>query len=552
MAPSNSLIETFALSTVKFPPKKKIFMSGTQETDYLKLILNARVYDILQQTPLTKASNLSNRLGCNIHLKREDLHPVFSFKCRGAYNFMAHIPTQDRWRGVITCSAGNHAQGVALAGSHLDIPCTILMPKNTPSIKWKNVDRLGAKVILHGDSFDDAKAECFRLAHDLHLTYVPPYDHPYIIAGQGTAAVELTRQIDMSHVDSVFCSVGGGGLISGMSEYIKRIAPDNVKMMGAETLDGDALSRSIKAGHRVMLDDVGVFSDGTAVRIVGEEPFRICQQLIDHIQLVDNDAICAAIKDVFEDTRSIPEPAGALSVAALKSYIYENNLLNSGKTFVAVVSGANMNFDRLRFVAERASIGEGRECMLSITIPDEPGMFVKLHSAIHPLAVTEFVYRYADDHPPAHAQDAVIFCSFSLPSASSSLAPSERQSMIANVITKIRSLGFDALDVSDNDLAKSHARYLIGGRSSCTNERLIAFEFPERPNALRKFLTALNPNWNISLFHYRNLGGDVSKVLTGIQVPPSDTQAFETSLNHLGYQYVDETENSVYQRFMRF
>ncbi|TIA92486.1 hypothetical protein E3P99_00586 [Wallemia hederae] len=521
--------------------------------DYLRLILNARVYDILQQTPLTKASNLSNRLGCSVYLKREDLHPVFSFKCRGAYNFMAHIPKHDRWRGVITCSAGNHAQGVALAGSHLEIPCTILMPKNTPSIKWKNVERLGAKVILHGDNFDEAKAECFRLVHELKLTYVPPYDDPYIIAGQGTAAVELTRQIDMSTVDSVFCSVGGGGLISGMSEYIKRIAPPNVKMMGAETYDGDALTKSLKAGHRVMLDDVGVFSDGTAVRIVGEEPFRICQQLLDHIQLVDNDEICAAIKDVFEDTRSIPEPAGALSVAALKSYIYENNLLNSGKTFVAVVSGANMNFDRLRFVAERASLGEGRECMLSITIPDQPGSFVKLHAAIDPLAVTEFVYRYADADKNSQARDAVIFCSFSLPSASASLAPSERQSMIKQVIEKIRLQGFDALDVSDNDLAKSHARYLIGGRSSCTNERLIAFEFPERPNALKKFLTAVStPGWNISLFHYRNLGGDVSKVLTGMQVPEEDSAAFEKSLKELGYHYVDETNNFVYQRFMRF
>ncbi|EIM21810.1 threonine dehydratase I [Wallemia mellicola] len=519
--------------------------------DYLKLILNARVYDILQQTPLTKANNLSNRLGCNIHLKREDLHPVFSFKCRGAYNFMAHIPKDDRWRGVITCSAGNHAQGVALAGSHLDIPCTILMPKNTPSIKWKNVERLGAKVILHGDNFDEAKAECFRLVKDLALTYVPPYDDPYVIAGQGTAAVELTRQIDMSTVDSVFCSVGGGGLISGMSEYIKRIAPEDVKMIGAETFDGDALDRSIKAGHRVTLDDVGTFSDGTAVRIVGEEPFRICQKLVDHIQLVDNDAICAAIKDVFEDTRSIPEPAGALAVAALKSYVYENNLINSGKTFVAVISGANMNFDRLRFVAERASLGEGKECMLSVTIPDQPGMFVKLHSAIHPLAVTEFVYRYADD-AQSKKQDAVIFCSFSLPSASASLSPSERQLQIGKVINDIREQGFDAVDVSDNDLAKSHARYLIGGRSSCPSERLISFEFPERPNALKKFLTALNPGWNISLFHYRNLGGDVSKVLTGIQVPESDNDAFDKSLKDLDYHYVDETNNFVYQRFMRF
>ena len=473
--------------------------------DYVKLILTSRVYDILNETPLTRATNLSSKLGCNIFLKREDLHPVFSFKCRGAYNFMAQLPSSERWRGVITCSAGNHAQGVALAGSHLSIPCTIVMPKNTPSIKWKNVDRLGAKVILHGANFDEAKAECARLTTQLGLTYVPPYDDPFVIAGQGTAGVELTRQIDMSTVDSIICGVGGGGLLSGISEYIKRIAPPGVKMIGAETFDGDAMDQSLRAGHRVTLNDVGAFSDGTAVRIVGEEPFRICQNLIDGITKVDNDEICAAIKDVFEDTRSIPEPAGALAVAALKSYVYANNLVNSNKNLIAVVSGANMNFDRLRFVAERAQLGEGRECMLSVTIPEQPGSFVKLHNAIHPLAVTEFVYRFADNNAPS--KEAVIFCSFSLPSASSSLTPSERQQQIDKVIHSVRQQNFDAIDVSDNELAKSHARYLIGGRSSCQNERLIRFEFPERPNALRKFLQSLNPEWNISLFHYRNLGG---------------------------------------------
>lgn len=512
--------------------------------DYLRLILTSKVYEIVQETPLSYAPNLSARLGNQIYLKREDLQPVFSFKIRGAYNFMANLSEQDRWKGVVTCSAGNHAQGVALSGTHLKIPCTIVMPKATPSIKVKNVARLGAKVVLHGDDFDAAKAECMRLAHSLGLTFVPPYDDPLVIAGQGTVAVEILKQTgNSSDLHAVFASIGGGGLISGIGEYVKRIGPPNTKIIGVETLDGDAMMRSLKEGERVTLSDVGPFSDGTAVKIVGKECFRVCQQVVDDVVRVDTDAICAAIKDIFEETRSLTEPAGALALAGLKHYIVNNKLVNANKKFVAVVSGANINFDRLRFVAERAELGEGREALFTAEIPERPGSFFDLHTVIHPRAITEFCYRYSG------AETAQIYLSFVLDATTQAL----RKAEITHIMSCLEAGGMHGKDISEDELAKGHARYLVGGRSVVPNERIFRFEFPERPGALRAFLSGMHSalNWNITLFHYRNHGADIGKVLAGIQVPPEQYKQFDEFLVKLGYHYVEETESEIYKRHLK-
>ncbi|EJD41692.1 threonine ammonia-lyase [Auricularia subglabra TFB-10046 SS5] len=505
--------------------------------DYLRLILTAKVYDVVRETPLAHAPNLSARLGNKIFLKREDLQDVFSFKIRGAYNFMASLSDDERWKGVVTCSAGNHAQGVALSGKQLKIPCTIVMPKGTPEIKIRNVARLGAKVVLHGVDFDEAKAECARLARAHGLVFVPPYDDPLVIAGQGTVGLEILRQ-SREDIDAIFAAVGGGGLVSGIAEYVKRIGAPMTRVMGVETVDGDAMARSLEKGERVTLSEVGPFSDGTAVKIVGEEPFRICKELIDGIVKTNNDEICAAIRDIFEETRSITEPAGALALAGLKSYIINNGLVGANKTFVAVVSGANMNFGRLRFVAERAELGEGRETLLSVEIPERPGSFVALHNTIFPRAVTEFAYRYEG---PARAH---IYMSFITESTN-------RVEEVRALIEKLANLGMRAIDISDNEMAKSHARYLVGGRQRVPDERVFRFEFPERPGALRKFLQTLPATWNISLFHYRNHGADLGKVLAGIQVPAGATEEFEAFLSQLGYPYVEETENEVYLRYLR-
>ncbi|KZT10812.1 threonine dehydratase I [Laetiporus sulphureus 93-53] len=511
--------------------------SGTP--DYLRLILTSKVYEILKETPLVFCPNLSARYGNQIYLKREDLQEVFSFKIRGAYNFMASLTEEERWKGVVTCSAGNHAQGVALSGSRLGIPCTIVMPKGTPSIKVRNVSRLGAKVVLYGQDFDEAKAECARLAASHGLIFVPPYDDPLVVAGQGTIGMEILKQIpDAESLDGVFAAVGGGGLVAGICEYIKRIGAPKTKVIGAETHDGDAMDRSLKKGERVTLDEVGPFSDGTAVKIVGAEPFRICKELLDGVVKVDNDELCAAIKDVFEETRSITEPAGALALAGLKRYITDNQLIGAQKKFVAVVSGANMNFDRLRFVAERAELGEGREALLSVEIPEKPGSFIKLHSVIHPRATTEFIYRYSN---PQRAQ---IFLSFKLETKS-------RASEVADVLAALERQDMKGFDISDDEMAKTHARYMIGGCQNVPNERLFRFEFPERPGALRKFLLGLHSGWNISLFHYRNHGADLGKVLAGIQVPPEESHEFAAFLSNLGYPYVEETQNEVYRRYLR-
>ncbi|THH28378.1 hypothetical protein EUX98_g5797 [Antrodiella citrinella] len=500
------------------------------------------VYEILKETPLLFCPALSARLGNQIWLKREDLQEVFSFKIRGAYNFMASLRDEERWKGVVTCSAGNHAQGVALSGQRLGIPCTIVMPKGTPSIKVRNVSRLGAKVVLHGADFDEAKTECARLASAHGLIFVPPYDDPLVIAGQGTIGLEILKQIpEADKLDAIFAAVGGGGLAAGICEYVKRIGSPNTKVIGVETLDGDAMARSLAKGERVTLDEVGPFSDGTAVKIVGEEPFRICKALLDGVVKANTDELCAAIKDVFEEdveTRSITEPAGALALAGLKRYILDNQLVGAQKRFVAVVSGANMNFDRLRFVADRAELGEGREALLSVEIPERPGSFVALHDVIHPRATTEFIYRYGD------SETAQIFISFKLESA-------HREKEVTDVLTTLKTQGMKGFDISNDELAKSHARYMIGGFANVPTERIFRFEFPERPGALRKFLLGIHSGWNISLFHYRNQGADLGKVLAGIQVPPSDGEKFDDFLRTLGYPYVEETENEVYKRYLR-
>ncbi|KAH0537174.1 threonine deaminase [Glutinoglossum americanum] len=521
---------------VSLVPEPFLLPNGTP--DYLRLILTSRVYDVVKETPLTKAVNLSNRLECKVLLKREDLQPVFSFKLRGAYNKMAHLNATERWKGVIACSAGNHAQGVAYSARHLKIPATIVMPEGTPSIKHLNVSRLGGSVVLHGADFDTAKEECYRLEKLHGLTNIPPFDDPYVIAGQGTIGMELLRQTNLQELEAIFCCVGGGGLIAGVGVYIKRIAP-HVKIIGVEAYDANAMVQSLKEGRRVTLKDVGLFADGAAVRTVGEETFRLCREVVDDVIQVSTDETCAAIKDVFEDTRSIVEPAGALALAGLKKYVATNPSPNFSRGLVAIASGANMDFDRLRFVAQRSGLGEKREALLSVVIPERPGAFAELINTVIPHAVTEFSYRYA------HEEEANILMGINL-------RASERENEVADLLFRLQRGGMRAIDLSEDELAKTHLRYLVGGRSNVPNERLYSFAFPERPGALANFLTTLNPpGFNISLFHYRNYGGDVGRVLAGIQCPEADQGRLEGFLKVLGYPYDDESENETYQTFMR-
>ncbi|CAD6929991.1 unnamed protein product [Tilletia caries] len=651
-------------------PPHMLLPDGTP--DYLRLILTAQLEPLVRLTPLERATNLSARLGCEVLLKREDLQPFFSFKLRGAFNMMRQLTPEQKWKGL---------------------PCTIVMPTGTPEIKSANVARLGAKVVLFGQDFDAAKAECNRLANAYGLTIVPPFDHPHIIAGQGTIASEISRQLDITSVDAIFCCVGGGGLLAGVSAFIKRIAPPHVKVIGVETYDGDALYRSLQAGKRVLLDDVGLFSDGTAVRIVGEECFRVCSETADDIVRVSNDEICAAIKDIFEETRSVPEPAGALATAGMKRYVDTYNLRGSGKKFVTLVSGANLNFSRLRFVAERADLGERREAMVAVAMDEVRGQFLTLYqNHIHPRTVTEVSYRYGgvgkgqahifisfllsappgsdagpvaassvdpeEAGPPtlglataaaaaANGQSAELQASLQwapavgkganesarlnwgtggpkpaegVPAGTAGLQPAPSASISSNnsdtaaavptagesasrrpqlhtrrnsgaattddlrppamelqdMLTKLEAAGMPAIDISGNELAKAHARYIIGGRINVKYERIFRFEFPERPNALQKFLVTLHETntkypRNITLFHYRNYGSDVGKVLAGIAVdldsssdPGADGALSEEErevearrdldrwlTEELGYPFVEETENVVYRRFLR-
>ncbi|KKZ63137.1 threonine ammonia-lyase, biosynthetic [[Emmonsia] crescens] len=522
------------------PPDWEIpeaFLLPNGYPDYLRLILTSRVYDVVKETPLTHAVNMSNRLECKVFLKREDLLPVFSFKLRGAYNKMAHLSPERMWKGVIACSAGNHAQGVAYSARTLKIPATIVMPSGTPAIKHRNVARLGGTVVLYGRDFDEAKLEAARLAKLHDLTNIPPFDDPYVIAGQGTCGMELLRQSNLQNLEAVFCCVGGGGLIAGIGVYIKRIAP-HVKIIGVETHDANAMAKSLANGERVTLKEVGLFADGAAVRAVGEETFRLCREVVDDIIQVSTDEACAAIKDIFEDTRSVVEPAGALSLAGLKKYVASNPSPNPNRELVAVTSGANMNFDRLRFVAERATLGERKEALLSVTIPERPGSFAKLVEIVTPHDVTEFSYRYSN------SESAVVFMGISL-------STSTGVEDLGHIVTQLLQGGMVAQDLSDNELAKTHIRYLAGGRSNVEEERLFMFEFPERPGALVKFLTTLRPDQNISLFHYRNYGSDVAKVLAGIQCPATEKTELEGFLRDLGYPVTECTDSPVYKMFLR-
>jgi threonine dehydratase len=509
--------------------------------DYLKKILTARVYDVAVESDLQPAKALSRRLHNKVLLKREDQQPVFSFKLRGAYNKMAQLTPEQLHKGVICASAGNHAQGVALSARKLGTRAVVVMPTTTPQVKIDAVQGFGGEVVLHGESYSDAYQHAARLEKEQGLTFVHPFDDPDVIAGQGTIAMEILRQLQSlgSHqLDAVFVAIGGGGLISGVANYIKAVRPE-IKVIGVQMNDSDAMAQSVRAHERVTLPDVGLFSDGTAVKLVGEETFRIAHDLVDDYVIVDTDAVCAAIKDVFVDTRSIVEPAGALAVAAIKQYVARHK--TKGETYAAILCGANMNFDRLRFVAERAEVGEEREALLAVTIPEARGSFRRFCEVVGqlpggPRNVTEFNYRISD------ATRAHVFVGLTTHGKGES----------EKLAKTFQRQGFEALDLTHDELAKEHLRHLVGGRSQLAqDERLLRFVFPERPGALLKFLSLMQPTWNISLFHYRNQGADYGRILVGMQVPPGDAAAFDAFLATLGYPHVEETQNPAYRLFLQ-
>lgn len=500
--------------------------------EYIKLIDEAAVYDVASITPLEPARNLSARIGNQILMKREDLQPVFSFKLRGAYNKLASLTEKELSRGVICSSAGNHAQGVALAARRKDTNAIIVMPRTTPSIKVDAVRALGGKVILHGDTYDDAYAHAREIEHAQNLIFIHPFDDPMVIAGQGTIGKEILEQVDEG-IDAVFVPIGGGGLIAGIGAYIKSKKPE-IKIIGVEPTDSASMHASIAAGEPVTLDHVGIFADGVAVRRVGDETFKLCKQILDDIVLVDTDQICAGIRDVFEDTRSIVEPAGALAIAGAKKYLAENKL--EGGRYVVINCGANINFDRLRHIAERAAIGEQREMLIAVEIPETPGSFKSFCEILGRRSITEFNYRYSD------TKKAHIFVGIEL-----DFGIDER----LQLINKLRSLQYPVADLSNNEVAKLHVRHMVGGNSAnIENERLFRFEFPERPGALLDFLNAIGNNWNISLFHYRNHGSDFGRILAGIQVPESESGELEEHLTELGYTYWEESNNPAYTMFL--
>jgi threonine dehydratase len=506
-------------------------MKNDTKKNYLEKINQAQVYDVALKTPLDLQPNLSRRIDNRVLLKREDMQPVFSFKLRGAYNKMASLSPEALARGVITASAGNHAQGVALSAQKLGCRAVIVMPTTTPLIKINAVKNRGGEVVLFGDSYSDAYVHALELEKTQGLTFVHPYDDPYVIAGQGTIAKEIL-DAHPEPIEAIFCCVGGGGLIGGVAAYVKAIRPE-IKIIGVEATDAEAMSESLKKGERVMLDQVGLFADGAAVKQVGEHTFALCQQYVDEMIVVNNDAICAAIKDVFEDTRSILEPAGALATAGLKEYAKRHNL--HGKTLIGIASGANMNFDRLRFVAERAEIGEKREAILAVTIPEKPGSFKAFCRLLGNRSITEFNYRYSDP------KQAHIFVGIAVQN------PSEAKSLI----NALQQRGLPATDLTDNEVAKLHLRHLVGGHApQAEHECVYRFEFPEKPGALMNFLDTMGHDWNISLFHYRNHGADFGRVLVGIQVPPAEKAAFEAFLTKLNYPYWDESNNPAYQLFL--
>jgi len=503
--------------------------------DYLRRILTARVYDVAVESRLDEATQLSARLNNRVLLKREDLQPVRSFKLRGAYNKMALLPAQERKRGVIAASAGNHAQGVALSAQKLGCRAIIVMPTTTPLVKVEAVRGRGAEVVLAGDSYSDAYAHALALQAKYRLTFVHPFDDPDVIAGQGTIGLEILRQhhpSDHAPLAAVFVAIGGGGLAAGVGSYLKAVAPQ-IKVIGVQTEDSAAMARSLAAGRRVTLNDVGLFSDGTAVRQVGEETFRVCRQVVDEVLCVNTDALCAAIKDVFLDTRSILEPAGALAVAGLKAWAVREKIKGHG--LVAVASGANMNFDRLRFVADRAEVGEHREAVFAVTIPEARGSLKRFCTLLGNRSVTEFNYRIAD------AQAAHIFVGLQI----------DASTEVDKLLRTFKRAGFDTLDLTEDELAKQHLRHMVGGHSSLAkDEQLFRFQFPERPGALMRFLTSMSPNWNISLFHYRNQGADYGRIVVGLQVPSAEKKQFRDFLATLGYPYWDETGHPAYRLFL--
>ena len=514
------------------PARQSPRAAAAIEAEYLRRILAARVYDVAHESPLEVARTLSRRLGNHVLLKREDTQGVFSFKLRGAYNKMAHLSAEQLQRGVLCASAGNHAQGVALAARKLQSKAVIVMPVTTPQVKIEAVKALGGEVVLHGESYSDAYLHAVELGTERGLSFVHPFDDPDVIAGQGTIAMELLRQ-HQGPIDAVFVPIGGGGLIAGVAAYLKAVRPE-IRVIGVQTTDSDAMVRSVKAGKRVQLNDVGLFSDGTAVKLVGEETFRVVRALVDDFVRVDTDAVCAAIKDVFQDTRSVLEPAGALAVAAIKQHVAATRC--KGGTFIAITSGANMNFDRLRFVAERADVGEHREALFAVTIPEERGSFRRLSELIGARALTEFNYRISDD------TQAHVFVGIAIHSR-------DEAARLARLFERN---GFATVDLTDDELAKTHIRHMVGGRSQLArNERLFRFDFPERPGALMRFLGALHPDWNISLYHYSNQGGDYGRILVGLQAPDADERALVEFMDGLGYPYVDESRNPVYRLFLR-
>jgi len=501
-------------------------------SEYLERILSARVYDVAIQSPLEPAPRLSRRLGADVLFKREDLQPVFSFKLRGASNRIARLTDEEAARGVICASAGNHAQGVALSAGRRGILATIVMPRMTSQIKVQAVRDLGGQIELVGEDYDAAYAHACQLAAERGLTFIHPFDDPDVIAGQGTIAMEILRQHE-GPIDAIFVPIGGGGLIAGIASYVKSLRPE-IRIVGVEPEDAASMHDSLRAGERITLERVGLFADGVAVKRVGEETFRLAQKYVDEVILVTTDEICAAIQDIFEDTRSIVEPAGGLAVAGLKKWLAQND--RHAGTYVTINCGANMNFDRLRHIAERADLGQRREALFAVEIPEEPGSFRRFCAVLGARPVTEFNYRFTDK------KRARIFVGVGLSSGI------EEQLHVHQAIAEA---GFPVVDMSDNEVAKLHVRYMVGGVApGLSDERLFRFEFPERPGALLRFLTAIGEGWNISLFHYRNHGSDYGRVLVGIQIPPATNDEFLAHLAELGFEFFEETENPAYQMFL--
>ncbi|PZN28592.1 MAG: threonine ammonia-lyase, biosynthetic [Proteobacteria bacterium] len=507
--------------------------TGHPGADYMERILKARVYDVAIESPLETAPRLTRRLGNTVLFKREDLQPVFSFKLRGAYNKIAHLPPEVAERGVICASAGNHAQGVALAARQRGIPATVVMPQTTPQIKVRAVADLGGTAVLHGDDFDQAYEHALELVRERSFTFIHPFDDPEVIAGQGTVGMEILRQRPGEDIDAIFVPVGGGGLIAGIASYVKSLFP-RIRVIGVEPEDAAGMYASLQAGRLVTLERVGIFADGVAVRRVGEETLRLCREHVDEILLVGTDEICAAIQDIFEDNRTVVEPAGALAVAGVKRYVAREQC--RGRTFVAINSGANINFDRLRHVAERADIGAQREALIAVSIPEQKGSFLRFCELLGKRSVTEFNYRYNDG---AAAQLFV------------GLALTQGRTEKEDVIRRLREAGYPVTDMSDNEMAKLHVRYMVGGHAAgIAHERLFRFEFPERPGALLRFLQAIGTQWNISLFHYRNHGSDYGRVLAGVQIPPEERADFDLHVRELKYVYTEETDNPAYRIFL--